>query len=304
MNFIEFTLATWNLSRFYAFWENVKPIQYLPVNEKIHPYIQDMSSLLCYRQLLILFTSVIIINKKLLFLLECQMRHKKTTAVAIAQLNEGGRKKGKKKTLISLALKSLRHKTENLPWKKKKGDTIRRLEHGLLINIHWEKWDHIIYASPWGTLSANELRQRMLAIMGFLILQDKNSMLCQPGGPSDQPQQALVGFPALLGSRLRQAGRFHCPLAVGRSAFFLSAASPLWRPRGSQEHSVSPCADLSPTTPPPGLVKACPGLAPAPGATFLFLGILPSCSSGSHFLSSGASTRTVEDNLVLPWKSR
>lgn len=84
------------------------------MNEKIHPYIQDMSSLLCYRQLLILFTSVIIINKKLLFLLECQMRHKKTTAVAIAQLNEGGRKKGKK-TLISLALKSLRHKTENLP---------------------------------------------------------------------------------------------------------------------------------------------------------------------------------------------
>lgn len=84
---------------------------------------------------------------------------------------------------------------------KKKGDTIRRLEHGLLINIHWEKWDHIIYASPWGTLSANELRQRMLAIMGFLILQDKNSTLCQPGGPSDQPQQAVVGFPALLGSR-------------------------------------------------------------------------------------------------------
>lgn len=114
MNFIEFTSATRNLLRFYAFWENVKPIQYLPVNEKIHPYIQDMSSLLCYRQLLILFTSVIIINKKLLFLLECQMRHKKTTAVAIAQLNEGGRKKGKK-TLISLALKSLRHKTENLP---------------------------------------------------------------------------------------------------------------------------------------------------------------------------------------------
>lgn len=53
--------------------------------------------LLCYRQLLILFTSVIIINKKLLFLLECQMRHKKTTAVAIAQLNNGGREKGKKK---------------------------------------------------------------------------------------------------------------------------------------------------------------------------------------------------------------
>lgn len=44
------------------------------------------------------------------------MRHKKTTAVAIAQLNKGGRKKKKKrKTLISLALKSLRHKTENLP---------------------------------------------------------------------------------------------------------------------------------------------------------------------------------------------
>lgn len=43
------------------------------------------------------------------------MRHKKTTAVAIAQLNKGGREKKKKKTLISLALKSLRHKTENLP---------------------------------------------------------------------------------------------------------------------------------------------------------------------------------------------
>lgn len=43
------------------------------------------------------------------------MRHKKTTAVAIAQLNKGGRKKRKKKHLISLALKSLRHKTENLP---------------------------------------------------------------------------------------------------------------------------------------------------------------------------------------------
>ena len=116
MSFIEFTSATWNLSRFYAFWENVKPIQYLPVNEKIHPYIQDMSSLLCQRQRLILFTSVIIINKKLLFLRECQMRHKKTTAVAIAQLNKGGEKKERKKeTLISLALKSLRHKTENLP---------------------------------------------------------------------------------------------------------------------------------------------------------------------------------------------
>lgn len=44
------------------------------------------------------------------------MRHKKTTAVAIAQLKKGGRKKERKKeTLISLALKSLRHKTENLP---------------------------------------------------------------------------------------------------------------------------------------------------------------------------------------------
>ena len=44
------------------------------------------------------------------------MRHKKTTAVAIAQLNKGGEKKERKKeTLISLALKSLRHKTENLP---------------------------------------------------------------------------------------------------------------------------------------------------------------------------------------------
>lgn len=84
--------------------------------KKIHPYIQAMSSFLCQRQLLILFTSVIIINKKLLFLRECQMRHKKTTAVAIAQLKKGGRKKERKKeTLISLALKSLRHKTENLP---------------------------------------------------------------------------------------------------------------------------------------------------------------------------------------------
>lgn len=56
--------------------------------KKTYLYIQSMSSLLCYRKLLILFTSVIIINKKLLFLLECQMRHKKTTAaVAIAQLS-------------------------------------------------------------------------------------------------------------------------------------------------------------------------------------------------------------------------
>lgn len=76
-----------------------------------------MSSLLCYRQLLILFTSVIIINKTSLFLLDCQTRHKKTTAVAIAQLNKQGEgdEKKKKNALISLALKSLRHKTENLP---------------------------------------------------------------------------------------------------------------------------------------------------------------------------------------------
>lgn len=44
------------------------------------------------------------------------MRHKKTTAVAIAQLNKEERKRREKKpTLISLALKSLRHKTESLP---------------------------------------------------------------------------------------------------------------------------------------------------------------------------------------------
>lgn len=30
---------------------------------------------------------------------------------------------------------------------------------------------------------------------------------------------------------------------------------------------------------------------------------LSKCCSGSHFPSSGASTRTSEDNLVLPWKS-
>lgn len=66
--------------------------------KKTYPYIQNMSASLHYRKLLILFTSVIIINKKLLFLLECQMRHKKTTAVAIAQLNWGrGGDKGKKK---------------------------------------------------------------------------------------------------------------------------------------------------------------------------------------------------------------
>lgn len=38
---------------------------------------------------------------------------KKTTAAAIAQLNKGGRKK-RKKILISLALKGLRHKTESV----------------------------------------------------------------------------------------------------------------------------------------------------------------------------------------------
>lgn len=44
------------------------------------------------------------------------MRHKKTTAVAVTQLNKRGLEKEKKqKTLISLALKSLRHKIENLP---------------------------------------------------------------------------------------------------------------------------------------------------------------------------------------------
>lgn len=68
---------------------------------------------------------------------------------------------------------------------KEKKDTISRLEHGLLINIHWAEWDHIIYASPWGTLAANELRWHMLVRMGFLILQDKNRMLCQPGGSSN-----------------------------------------------------------------------------------------------------------------------
>lgn len=70
------------------------------MNEKrIDPYIQNMYSLLCYRQLLILFTSAIIINKKLLFFLECQMRLKKTTAVAIAQLNEAGEGEEKRRKI-------------------------------------------------------------------------------------------------------------------------------------------------------------------------------------------------------------
>lgn len=83
---------------FMHFEENVKPIQYFPVNEKIHIHIfRPCLPFLCQRQLLILFTSVIIINKKVAVLRECQMRHKKTTAVAVAQLNKGGRKRKKER---------------------------------------------------------------------------------------------------------------------------------------------------------------------------------------------------------------
>lgn len=76
--FIEFTSATPNLSRFHAFWENVKPIHHLPVNENNgYPYIQDLSSLLCYRELLISFTSGIMINKSCFFYLSAKGRTRK-----------------------------------------------------------------------------------------------------------------------------------------------------------------------------------------------------------------------------------
>lgn len=85
--------------------------------KKTYPYIQNMSAILCSRKLLILFTSVIIINKKLLFLLECQMRHKKQQLLPLHNRTGGGEETRvkKKNPLISLALKSLRHKTENFP---------------------------------------------------------------------------------------------------------------------------------------------------------------------------------------------
>lgn len=55
-----------------------------------------------------------------------------------------------------------------------------------------------LLTTPKGTLNANELLQHMLAITGFLILQDKNRISGQHGGSSNQPQQAALEIPISL----------------------------------------------------------------------------------------------------------
>lgn len=131
---------------------------------------------------------------------------------------------------------------------------MRRLEHGLLINIHWEKWDHIISARPRGTLAANELWQHMLVIMGFLILQTKT-------------EGCAAGVMVLI-VRLPWGGQ--------RSFSYqhLISVSSLWTVFGPGA-SVPPGGPV-PASPLLGLsepIRQCP--APAPGLTFLFLGIFP-----------------------------
>ena len=134
-----------------------------------------------------------------------------------------------------------------------------------------------------GTLPANGLLQHMLAIMGFLMPQDRNWALCPPGG---------------LGTELRRPGwrvglhvsptagggvdAFCCLLAAGRSGLWMSSDASGWR-FSFMDHIwargvMPPVTGLPPSSPPPHpphLVQACQCLAPASGATFLFPSIFP-----------------------------
>ena len=147
----------------------------------------------------------------------------------------------------------------------------------------------------------------MLVIMGFLILQDKNKRLSQPGGSSNQPLQALVEFPASLEScqswQVWWSSWTSCCGEVSALSVtsILVPVSSLWTIFGPGA-SVPPGAGLA--FPPPHpclLVRARQAVPGSCLRAHLFVSRqFSNHSFGSHFASSGASTSTLEDNLVLP----